>query len=70
MLAKGGARREMDLVSVVLASACSPRSQAALRSVRAIPKSRVASGVFNGECIAICSCLVPPFVAFSSDLTA
>ena len=52
-LAKGGARRETDLAVVVLASACSPRSQAALRSTRAIPRSRVACGAFNVEITAI-----------------
>ena len=39
-LGKGGARRETDLAVVVLASACSPGSQPALRSARAIPRSR------------------------------
>ena len=48
-LAKGGACRETDLAVVVLASACSPRSQAALRSTRAIPRSQVACGAFTGE---------------------
>jgi len=52
-LAKGGARRETDLAVVVLASACSPRSQAALRSTRAIPRSRVACGASTGEITAI-----------------
>ena len=52
-LAKGGARRETDLAVVVLASACSPRSQAALRSTRAIPRSRVACGAFNVEFTAV-----------------
>ena len=52
-LAKGGARRETDLAVVVLASACSPRSQAALRSTRAIPRSQVACGASTGEITAI-----------------
>ena len=52
-LGKGGARRETDLAVVVLASACSPGSQPALRSARAIPRSRVACGAFNVEFTAI-----------------
>ena len=54
LLAKGGARRETEsLAVVVLASACSPRSQAALRSTRAIPRSRVVCGAFNDESTSI-----------------
>ena len=52
-LGKGGARRETDLAVVVLASACSPGSQPALRSARAIPRSRVARGAVNVEFIVI-----------------
>ena len=52
-LGKGGARRETDLAVVVLASPCSPGSQPALRSARAIPRSRVACGASTGEITAI-----------------
>ena len=52
-LGKEGARRETDLAVVVLASAFSPRSQAALRSTRAIPRSQVARGAFTGDFTAI-----------------
>ena len=52
-LAKGGARRETDLAVVVLASACFSRSQAALQSIRAIPRSQVACGAFTGDFTAI-----------------
>ena len=50
---QGGARRETDLAVVVLASAFSPRSQAALRSTRAILRSQVACGAINGVIAAI-----------------
>ena len=52
-LGKTGAYGETDLAVVVLASACSPGSQPALRSARAIPRSRVACGAFNVEFTAI-----------------
>ena len=52
-LGKGGACRETDLAVVVLASTCSPGSQPALQSARAIPRSRVARGAFNVEFTAI-----------------
>ena len=52
-LGKGGTRAETDLGVILLASACSLGSQAALRSARAIPRSRVACGALNGEITAI-----------------
>ena len=52
-LGNGGTRVETDIGLVLLASACSLGSQAALRSTRAIPRSRVACGAFNVEFIAI-----------------
>ena len=52
-LGKTGAYGETDLAVVVLASACSPGSQPALRSARAIPRSRVTCGAFNVEFTAI-----------------
>jgi hypothetical protein len=51
-LGKGGTRAETDLGVMLLASASSPGSQAALRSARAIPRSRVACGVVFTEFIA------------------
>ena len=55
---QGGARRETDLAVVVLASAFSPRSQAALRSTRAILRSQVACGAINGVIAAIGTIIV------------
>ena len=55
---QGGARRETDLADVVLASAFSPRSQAALRSTRAILRSQVACGAINGVIAAIGTIIV------------
>ena len=52
-LGKGGTRVETDLGVVLLASACSLGSQAALRSTHVIPRSRVACGAFNDESTSI-----------------
>ena len=52
-LGKGGARRETDLAVALLDFACCRARQAALRSARAIPRSRVACGAFNAEFTAI-----------------
>jgi hypothetical protein len=52
-LGKGGARRETDLAVALLDFACCRARQAALRSARAIPRSRVACGAFNVEFTAI-----------------
>ena len=57
-LGKTGAYGETDLAVVVLASAFSPRSQAALRSTRAILRSQVACGAINGVIAAIGTIIV------------
>ena len=68
-LGKGGARRETDLAVALLDFACCRARQAALRSARAIPRSRVACGAFNVDFTAIWAllgCFLPEIAEISA----